>query len=582
MTLRMQVTFPTGYYHATPWGRHVNEGVVEWPPSPWRLCRALLSTGFRKLGWSDVPDEARSLLEKLSAELPVFHLPDAASGHTRHYMPVYKGSPNKVIDAFVWLGRGGSIGIEWPVELAGPEVELLDRALEALNYLGRAESWVEARRVELFERAFPHECSPSEGAPGARWERLPRLAPMATTAYRQWRNEAVERQRAVRLEEKMEAAQAKGKKPPTKRTKKDLQKIESQLPPDLVDAMLVDTSSLQKQGWNQPPGSRWVSYWLPEGVLAPRPSTRRSRPRTIRATTALLALAPDTEQAPTLPPLRDALRRGEQVHQALLSRAESAGGESPQSLTGKGADGAPLRGHQHAHVIPLSLEARHGRPVIDHLLVHAPMGFEEGAVRALERLDRLYAKNLPRVFVTLVGVGVAEDFRSSVPLLRPSKRWKSFTPFVPPRYLKPRGKNSLEGQVRAELASRGLPAPHTIEVEVQTVEGTSFVDASHFWPLWQRRGGRVRVGGGGAALQDSPVALAARWRHFRRERDKKGAPQPPVSAGFGLRLSFEDEASALRTTVDPRPMLLALGYGAHFGLGVFAPCHEEVDSPLGE
>jgi len=33
------LTFPWGRYHANPWGRHVNEGAVELPPSPWRpLC----------------------------------------------------------------------------------------------------------------------------------------------------------------------------------------------------------------------------------------------------------------------------------------------------------------------------------------------------------------------------------------------------------------------------------------------------------------------------------------------------------------------------------------------------------------
>jgi len=30
------LTFPWGRYHANPWGRHVNEGAVELPPSPWR------------------------------------------------------------------------------------------------------------------------------------------------------------------------------------------------------------------------------------------------------------------------------------------------------------------------------------------------------------------------------------------------------------------------------------------------------------------------------------------------------------------------------------------------------------------
>ena len=40
MPITIKLTFPGGRYHATPWGRHVNEGVPEWPPSPWRLLRA--------------------------------------------------------------------------------------------------------------------------------------------------------------------------------------------------------------------------------------------------------------------------------------------------------------------------------------------------------------------------------------------------------------------------------------------------------------------------------------------------------------------------------------------------------------
>ena len=39
-------TFPGKRYHATPWGAPVNEAQVEWPPSPWRVCRALLATGM--------------------------------------------------------------------------------------------------------------------------------------------------------------------------------------------------------------------------------------------------------------------------------------------------------------------------------------------------------------------------------------------------------------------------------------------------------------------------------------------------------------------------------------------------------
>ena len=44
----IRLTFPAARYHATPWGRHVNEGVPEWPPSPYRLLRALYDVWQRK------------------------------------------------------------------------------------------------------------------------------------------------------------------------------------------------------------------------------------------------------------------------------------------------------------------------------------------------------------------------------------------------------------------------------------------------------------------------------------------------------------------------------------------------------
>ena len=79
----LQLTFPGGRYHATPWGHHVNEGLIEWPPSPWRLMRALLACGFSKLGWEEVPDLARQLIEKLAGTLPSFQLPQASAAHSR-------------------------------------------------------------------------------------------------------------------------------------------------------------------------------------------------------------------------------------------------------------------------------------------------------------------------------------------------------------------------------------------------------------------------------------------------------------------------------------------------------------------
>jgi len=45
--LIIELAFLNGRFHATPWGRHVNEGAPEWPPSPYRLVRALYDTWKR-------------------------------------------------------------------------------------------------------------------------------------------------------------------------------------------------------------------------------------------------------------------------------------------------------------------------------------------------------------------------------------------------------------------------------------------------------------------------------------------------------------------------------------------------------
>src|SRR5258708_7940547 len=80
--IRLLFDFSTGGYHATPWGHHVNEGLVEWPPSPWRIIRAMLARGYTKLGWQQVPDEMRRLVEALAASEPSYRLPRATNGHT--------------------------------------------------------------------------------------------------------------------------------------------------------------------------------------------------------------------------------------------------------------------------------------------------------------------------------------------------------------------------------------------------------------------------------------------------------------------------------------------------------------------
>jgi len=180
--------------------------------------------------------------------------------------------------------------------------------------------------------------------------------------------------------------------------------------------------------------------------------------------------------------------------------------------------------------LPIDLD---GDGRLDHIIVYAPMGLGDAAQWAIRTLRRTWTKGgIGDLQLALAGSGDIDMLRLlSEPLdqriaelLGPrggSRSWVSVTPFVPPRFLKPRGANTLIGQVNAELASRGRPLVEQWDELPRTAE---------------------------------TLAL----RHFARRRQRSGAP-PPVDVGYALRLRFAEPI------VGP----LTLGYGSHFGLGLF-------------
>jgi CRISPR-associated protein Csb2 len=496
--------FPAGRYHATPWGNHVNEGLVEWPPSPWRIVRALLATGFSKLGWEgDVPMAARELVEGLASALPEYRLPRAVGSHTRHFMPKDSKRPEdrtKIFDAFAHVGNGAELAVVWPAVLSEGAAALLAELVPKLSYLGRAESVVEACLVG--DAALPEGDVASAvevNRPGV--EPIALLAPLTASAYAAWLAEAA---------------------PPTEDGAKGKKKARpGPFPADSVAALLVDTAFLQEHGWTQPPGSRRVFYYRPPLSTSPARAIAAAR-RPVEADTALFALASDTSKREVLPRLTRALPQMELLHMGLANRLD--GVRCPE-LTGVDADGVRLQGHKHAIFLPLSLDEE-GQ--IDHILVHARMGFGVDAQRALRAIRSTYTKGGDKpLFVTLAGLGQVADFarvgRSLLAELSESRVWVSRTPFVPPRHLKAR-RHSLEDQVRAELSTRGLPDATRIDV------------------------------------LDRDTTIANRFHHFvRARRDPKRAP--PARRFFALRIELE------RAVRGP----IALGYASHFGLGVMVP-----------
>lgn len=541
--VRIEIRFLTGRYHATPWDSHVNEGDVEWPPSPWRLLRALIATGYQKLGWTEIPDAGRELLESLAGTTPAYRLPPAVSAHTRHYMPIPKGrseSTTKVLDTFVHVGRDLPLGVAWPASLGESATQLLDQLLANLTYLGRAEGWASARRVQAWTDEGAVSCSTERPRELCTPRRL--LMVDAADTYAAWRTAQVEHARERRLAELRALDEKKGKEPRSKLGKSDTQRIEASFPADLVEALQARTGDLRGAGWTQPPGTRWVTVWRPERAMRAAEPTMRHTAGQALPTMALLALYSDSKSGSTLPPTTDAVRRAEMLHDAIVrNAAKGAGPRALEVLTGT-RDGEPLQeGHQHLHVLPMSLDDARGRR-LDHVLLWAPAGFDDDAQDAILGVRRTYAKDLPPASVRCVGVSDGPVMASLVPVTRRSRHWRSLSPYVPARYLKRGGRNSLAGQIRHELISRGFSEPAEIQVAVRvTGRGDEWVDAA----TWRA---------------DQSPPLSSRFRHFRIERGKRWR-SPRQRLRLDIRIGFSE----------PVEGPISLGYASHFGLGLFGP-----------
>lgn len=526
----LKLRFPGGRYHATPWGHHVNEGLIEWPPSPWRLLRALIACGFATQQWREVPPLATSLVNQLASTLPSYKLPeDITAAHTRHFMPYIAGKNQNttlVWDTFANVGDG-ELSAHWPCELTSDETALLAILARNLNYLGRSESWVEAELVPDAPipasgfNAVPHregECRDQ------RYEQISLMAPIPADSYLAWRKD-----KAASAIAHLELP--KGKARPTAKLLKDRERELAPYPPDLIACLTKDTSWWKGHGWSQPPGSQRVLYWRPRQpmqVTTTRPRRPRGRPS---VEMMLLALTTPSGNKSALPSITRTLPQAELFHRAIVGRAGKGQAIHCPELTGRDKDDKLLRnGHRHAHLFPLDLDNDRR---IDHILIYAMMGLGDTAQRAIAGLRRTWTKGgAGDLQLAVVGKGRLEDIRhlpaamgsrlqQMIGPTQGSRHWVSATPFIPPRFLKPTGKsNDLTHQVNAELRSRGLP-----EAQIAILPGHSH----EMLPL----------------------------RHFVRTR--RGGASPPQDVGCLLQLTF----------AEPVCGPIALGYASHFGMGLF-------------
>jgi CRISPR-associated protein Csb2 len=525
MSVILKLTFPAGRYHATPWGRHVNEGVPEWPPSPWRLLRALIATWKRKC--PRLSEEAvRQVLEPLLAP-PYFSLPPARAAHTRHYMPWEKKGPDDrtlVFDTFVSVNRHVSLYIGWPDLTLTPQGEQTLRELaQNLTSLGRAEGWVECQLTD--ERPAQWNCLPASESHDGELVSVFCADPESAFGCEHY-------------------------------PEHDPKKLKRGLPPGdhLFDCprwhLCLDTETIHRERWARVPGAMWRAYLRRADALS-----ARATPPSVKSTTTGPTVARFVLDGPVLPLVTETIAVAEAFRSALLGRfsgvvrkrlglpSEATPETQPQlrspTLSGKDEGGMIIGSQNHAYYLPTD-EDDDGR--IDHVTVYAAASFTADEIAALNGLRQI-KRDEGEWRLQLVGLGKPGDFRSR--LFDRSRVWTSATPFVVSRHVKERGQKKDPPECRG-IDGRPLFARLVLNEEVER---------------WRQRQPHSATLSDVTVLDEIRTAEGRGTRSlaFRRARQKRSDDDGYRRPAAAFRLVFEEPVTGP----------ICLGHAAHFGLGLF-------------
>ncbi|MDO6459081.1 type I-U CRISPR-associated protein Csb2 [Granulosicoccaceae sp. 1_MG-2023] len=452
--LTIAIDFPAGRFHATPWGKHVNEADVEWPPSPWRLIRALLAVWYRKADKDRFSqDTLQRLVGTLASELPGYQLPSARQSHSRHYMPTAGGKKTLVFDGFAIIPDKQALIINWPgLELSPEETALLDHLLEKLGYLGRAESWINAQRLPDWQGELNTLPAELPADPQIAREAVQLLAPWPADQWKSVRQTLIS-------DNQIDSVKGKTGK-----------RLQATLPEALSDALCVDTGQLQKEGWSLPPAARPVSYYRPWQAL-----NQRQASHTIHTLPTVTQVRMQLSGKP-LPRIEDSLRVSEAFRAALIHMLDKRLNLPVPNL---------VSGHnlpddnRHSHAFYLAEDAdRDGH--IDHLLLHIPGGITADVQQALNRLNKLWLGKKGEWQLVFENSG-----DNISPLTVSASVWQSQTPYLHPWHAK-KGFGVYQ-QLLRECRSRGLPEPQIEQLD--TVQpGKTPRRPVHFHRFRKRRG----------------------------------------------------------------------------------------------
>lgn len=512
MRVVLRQTFPLGRFHANPWRAFPFEDPHgEWPPSPWRLLRSILARSYQLERERGVPCQAwrESLVRAFCTSALRWCLPPFSwrGPGLRQYQPAkfewdppnrtkkVKGRPvnipgertyrsTLVRDNFWVTGNsetGSCLGVVWWImdgeRWSDDELEWLDACLERMTYFGRAETITEIRRIDELPKDVTVNCIleqvPSSGS-------IPVLVPEADAT--------------------LEQLQAH------------------------TDDPSVANSTI-------PPGARWLYAKRPVRPPAklPRSAPRRSEPT--RLVQFMIG-------ARVSPPRQSVVVLTQRFRARVISRflagswqqANAMQREAARLLTGKEADGSPLRNQRHPHA-RFGILFGHETGEAGKFLVWRDQPFTDDEQCAIlnaaeQELPLSFAKTgagdpwaiqlVPLHEQALPPVGFGEQTYSC---------WETVTPYVPPRYAYNRKGRVKEGespekQLRLELGRQGYDTKGlTVTVDDQ----------------------------------------AGEWVRIHRPRRDRDDPTNTSRRGYHVRLMFDT----------PVRGPISLGHSSHFGLGLF-------------
>lgn len=476
MKLVLRQEFPLGRFHATPWRVNpFDDPHGEWPPSPWRLVRAVTARWYQ---WAREAESEPDLtqLEKLQGTLCrstyAFHLPpDAKKGSPiRQYHPTDFGwrpaekkkagtrsyGTSLVQDNF-WCVPPES-PVWWVIECDGWTDELssaLAECLARVTYFGRAETLTRIRVVGFDDDVPAPNCTlVGVRTAGA----VPVLSPI------------------------IEA------------TRNDIERT---------------TDNLKSVERSVPPGAQWLY-----AVRPPRPTSReRRRIPTHRPDCHLMQLAIGSNVAPDQRAIvrltsrfrgaviRECLRLKTGDKSATWTSVGTNIRAALADMAGKDPSGQPLKGHSHAEFFAWC-EDSHPTRLLVWRRSRAFEADEQEAILLAAARDLSWSR---------AGSEPDEWKIRLIPLDRDvppppgfhgefSTAWESVTPYVPARHFLRGGKEregeSIANQVRRELIRSGI----TQTVDVDLVGSPKWVsvhvprrDANRRKFIGDRRGQMLRL-----------------------------------------------------------------------------------------